>query len=217
MIGFGASGNYFSRRDFYKWDMNRGVIRERGGARVMAFPQEFTVGLIAGLMEECGEAWPVVMQSCGAYWGQRQMERIEQELSTFYASRLKSVPTAAVHAAISESFAVHGWGRVQFDLTEYARRVLLVRVEGSVTAKAIVDGGIALEDRTGDALLVGAFAAMFSHASGVPMECKEISCVARGDSQCEFIIATEGRLAHLPTLIRRRTSRSEILQSCVTQ
>jgi predicted hydrocarbon binding protein len=217
MIGFGAAANYFAKGDYYKWDMGKGVLKERGGARVMAFPQEFSIGLIAGLVEECGEAWPIVMQSCGAFWGKRQMERLDKELSTFHGARIKGLPTATVHCAISECLAVHGWGRATFDLSEFTRRVLLVRVSDSPMVAAVNEAKLDTGDKPVDALLAGALAAMFSVASGAAMECKEISCQGRGEPYCEFVIATEGRLGALGSLIRKRASRDEMLTSIALQ
>ena len=217
MIGSGTPVNYFSARDYYKWDMGKGVIRERGGARVMAFSQEFSVGLLAGLIDECGDAWPIVLRSCGAYWGKRQFERIEQELGTFYGARLKGVPTAVVHGAIAECFAVHGWGRVEFDLSEFSRKAMLVRVKESPAVAAVLHAKLSTGVHTVDALLAGALAAMFSQATGDVVDAKEISCVARGDARCEIVIGTPKRLEALPTLIRQRASRDEILNAIAAE
>lgn len=213
MIGFGASANYFAQSTYFKWDMGRGVVRERGGARVMAFPQEFSMGLLAGLIDECGEAWPIVLESCGAFWGRRQMERLEAELGAFHAARLKSLRTAVAQAAISECLAVHGWGRAEFDLSEVKKRILLVRVSESPMAAAVVHGKLDAGGRPVDALLCGALAAMFTQASGSAMHCKEIRCVASGSPVCEFVLAAEGRLDEIPAMLRKNLTRDEIVQS----
>jgi uncharacterized protein len=213
MIGFGAPANYFAHSTYFRWDMGRGIVRERSGARVMAFPQEFSIGIFAGLIEECGDAWPIVLQSCGTFWGKRQMERIEAELSAFHGARLRSLPTAVAHAAISECLAVHGWGRVEFELSQIQRRILLIRVDESPMARAVLDSSLEVGNRPVDAMLAGALAAMFTHASGATMECKEIRCKANGDPICEFVLASEGRLAGVPMLLRQRASREEILAS----
>ncbi len=217
MIGFGAPANYFAQSTYYKWDMGRGVVRERGGSRVMAFPQEFSIGLIAGLIEECGEAWPVVLQSCGSFWGKRQMDRLETELSAFHGERMKSLPTATAHAAIAECLAVHGWGRAEFDLSEIKKRLLLVRVNESPMARAVIDGKLDTGNKPVDALLSGALGAMFTHASGAAMECREIRCTASGAPVCEFVLAPEGRLSGVLALVRKNASREDILESLVEQ
>ena len=217
MIGAGALVNYFSARDYYKWDMKHGVIRERGGARVMAFPQEFSIGLVKGLIEECGEAWPIVLRSCGTFWGKRQMERLEHELGAFHGARLKGVPTAVVHSAIAECLAVHGWGRATFDLSEFQRKVLLVRVGESPMVKAVLEAKIDTGHNPVDSLLAGAFAAMFSHATSETIEAKEISCVARGEAVCEFVVGTPARLSALTALVRQRAGRTAILDAIAAE
>jgi len=205
--------NYFSAGDYISWDMGKGVLRARGGARLIAFPHEFTTGLLSGLEDECGEAWPIVLYRCGEWWGKRQMERIEKDLGGFYEQDMREMSTAQAHASLSEAWALHGWGRVSFDVGDIETGLLHARVEGSQIASAFLASGKDAKGRPVCNLLAGVLAGMFAHMTKVDIAAHELSCVARKDDVCRFVVAQKPKLANVPELVRKKAGIDEIMKS----
>lgn len=203
--------NYFAASDYVKWDLGRGVLRSRGGARLIAFPQEFTTGLLNGLEDECGEAWHVVMYRCGEWWGKREMERLEKDLGAFYQEELKSLPSAHAHASLAEAWALHGWGRLSFDMADIERGIMHARVESSQIASAFLATGKDAKGRCVCSLLSGVLAGMFIHMSKAELAAHELTCIARGDESCRFVLGLKTRMANVPEQIRKKASVDEIL------
>jgi len=207
-----GGANYFALRDYISWDLNKGVMRSRGGARLVAFPQEFTLGLLEGLMDECGEAWPIVLYRCGEWWGRRNMERMAKELTTFYNSPMKEMSTAVAHGAFSESWALHGWGRLTFDLADIDSGFLHATVREAPVAAVFAAGQRDAKGRTVDSLLSGVLAGTFSFVAEAEIIAHEIACTARGDSACQFVVGAKAPLADVPEWVRKKMSAEEIGQ-----
>jgi predicted hydrocarbon binding protein len=203
--------SYYAPRDYLQWDLQRGVLRSRGGARVIAFPQEFSQGLLEGLLDECGEAWPVVLYRCGEWWGRRQMERMSKDLEEHLGGALSGFPTGLAQTILSDAWACHGWGRLELELKDIERGLLHATVEGAPFAALFVSQQRDAKGRPVDALLAGSLAGMFSQASGADMAAHEIACVARGEPSCRFVIGLQDRLKGVPDLLRRKIAPDEIL------
>jgi len=203
--------NYFAPRDYVSYDMKTGVLRARDGARLVAFPEQWSTGLLAGLEDECGDAWPVVMHRCGEWWGKRHMERLERELTAYYGSKLTDMPAVQVHATLAASFAAHGWGALSMDVTRIERGVLVARVENAAMAAALLSAKKDAKGRTVDGLLAGILSGMLSQASGGDVGCQEIACAARGDEQCVFVCTEKARLQEVPAWVRKQMPAAEIL------
>ena len=206
-----AVANYFSASDYVKWDMGRGVLRSRSGARLIAFPHEFTTGLLAGLEDECGEAWHVVMYRCGEWWGKREMERLEKDLGAFYQEELRSLPSAHAHASLAEAWALHGWGRLSFDMADIERGLMHARVENSQIAAAFLATGKDAKGRCVCSLLSGVLAGMFAHMSKAEIAAHELTCVGRGEEVCRFVLGLKTRLTNVPEHLRKKASAAEII------
>jgi len=206
------AGNFFAATDYIKWDMGRGVLRARGGARLMAFPQEFTVGLLAGLEDECGEAWPIVMYRCGEWWGKRHMERMEKDLGAHYREELRDLPTAHAHSSLTEAWALHGWGRISFDMADIEHGVMHVHVDGSQIAAAFMASGKDPKGKPVCSLLSGIMAGLFSHMTKAEIVAHEVSCVARKEDACRFVMGQKEKVAGVPDMIRKRATVEEIGQ-----
>jgi len=204
-------GNYFAASDYVKWDMGRGVLRSRGGARLIAFPQEFTTGLLAGLEDECGEAWHVVMYRCGEWWGKREMERLEKDLGAFYQEELKSLPSAHAHASLSEAWALHGWGLLSFDMADIDRGLMHTKVDSSQIASAFLATGKDTKGRCVCSLLSGVMAGMFTHMTKAEIAAYELTCAARAEETCRFVLGLKTKLAGVPEQLRKKASADEII------
>lgn len=203
--------NLYTPRDYLSWDMRKGVLRSPGGARVMAFPQELSQGLLEGLVDECGDAWPVVLQRCGDWWGRRQMERLEKEMDAHLDAPLREQPTGFVHTVLSDAWAMFGWGRMTLDSSDAEVGLLHVAISEAPFAELFLSQKRDARDRPVDALVTGALAGMLSHASGVEMAACELACAACGQPSCRFVIALPKRLERVPDMVRKKLPADEII------
>jgi predicted hydrocarbon binding protein len=213
MLGGSMKGNYFASRDYVVWDVRRGVLRSRGGARLIAFPEQWSTGLLAGLEDECGEAWPVVVHRCGEWWGRRHMERLSKELGAFYGVALEDTATVQVHACIVQSFATHGWGRLVLDVSDLEHGLLWADVSEAPMSAAMLAAKRDAKGRTLDGLLAGILGGMFAEATKADVTAHEVSCVGRGDARCRFVIGDRSRIAEAPAMARKRLPVEEIAQA----
>ncbi len=202
--------NYFSHLDYVDLDAGKGVITSRSGTRLVAFPFEFTLGLLESLEDECGQAWPVVLYKCGEWWGRRQMQRYEKELSAYYGSALEELPTAHVHASLVEAWGTQGWGKLSFELNNIKQGLIYAQVSDTPFAEVFAKSGRDAKGMPIDHLAAGALAGMFSHASNSAIAAHEISCVARGDANCTFVLGLSERLNEVPNWVKKGTSKDDI-------
>jgi predicted hydrocarbon binding protein len=207
----GRGGNFYSYRDYIASDMKTGVLHARGGTRIMAFPECFVTGLLDGLQDECGQAWPIVRYRCGEWWGQRQMKRMEKHLGEHFGSPLKDLVTAQVHATLCEGWATEGWGRFSFDLAHIQKGLLVLAVPEGIVAEVFRTAERPAKGKPVDSLVAGALGGMFSQASGADLVAHEISCSARGDECCKFVVGLRSKLEEVPGWVRKNQSPDEIM------
>lgn len=203
--------NYFSPLDYIDLNAGKGVITSRSGTRMVAFPHQFTLGLLESLEDECGQAWPVVMYKCGEWWGRRQMQRYEKELGEYYQSSLEELPTAQVHASLIEAWATQGWGRLSLNLNDIKQGLIYAKVSNTPFAEVFKKSGRDAKGMPVDHLIAGALAGMFAHASNAEIAAHEISCEGRGDDHCFFVVGLAERVKEVPNWLRKGMSVDEIL------
>jgi uncharacterized protein len=204
-------GNFYTTKDYLTWDMKAGVLRSRGGARIMAFPQCFMIGLFDGLEDECGQAWSIVLYRCGEWWGKRQMERMEKNLSEHFESPLSELPTAQVHASIQEAWATEGWGRMKLNLDNLEKGILHVTVTQSPISAAYIESGRDAKGRPVDSLTAGAVAGMFSHAAKADLVAHQTTCIVAGAPVNEYLVGLRDRLKDVPAMQRKGMTTAEII------
>jgi hypothetical protein len=203
-------GNFFASANYLSWDMKAGVLHTPDKVRVMGFPICMLVGILEGLEEECGQAWSVVLHSCGKWWGKRQMTRLQKALQEHFGKPLAELPTAQVHASLSEAFATEGWGRVDLNIKYADKGILRVGVKNSPFIQAFADSKLNVKNALVDHLLAGALAGMFSQATNAEMDAVEIACVNRGDEKCEFVVGLKSKLEEVPALLKQGLWADEI-------
>lgn len=204
--------NYYAPRDYLQWDMRSGKLTSRGGARVVVFPQEFAEGLVEGLLDECGEAWPVVLYRCGEWWGKRQMGRAGKELASHLGAPLEQFPLALAQTVYADMWATHGWGKLSLDGADLEQGLLHATVEGAPFGALFVSQKRDAKGRPVDAVLAGALAGMFAEASGADIVAHEIACAARGEPACRFVVGTRERVAAVPELLRKKVDANGIIE-----
>jgi uncharacterized protein len=208
-----GGGNFFAYRDYLSWDMKAGVLHTRDKVRVMGFPVCMLVGILEGLEEECGQAWSVVLYSCGKWWGKRQMQRFQKALHKHFGQSLEELPTAQVHAALAEAFATEGWGRVSLDIKYADKGVLRVGVKGSPFVEAFQSSKLETKNTAVDYLFAGALAGMFSYMTNADIAVTEVACTNQGAEKCEFVVGLSDKLNPVAGWLKQGMPADEIFET----
>ncbi len=105
---FGDQGQHF--------DLFEGTASTPGGAKVIYLSTDIIVGIYTAIEYEAGEAWTVILKSCGKRWGKRVLSALEKELRTVANRRFDALTVTEYVVLIEKYFSYHGWGRVSFRL-----------------------------------------------------------------------------------------------------
>lgn len=180
--------NYYSD-DYLETDVSRGVTRNRSGTRLIALSRDFLLGLRNALTQECGDAAPVVMKTCGQRWGRVFAQRMDEELSTYYGQSLAEFSVAQFEACLVEAFSRHGWGRITLDYSHFERGLICVELDQAVYADLL-----GKSDRPADPLMAGFLAGLFSQLTGEDLDGVQTRCAARDGAPGRFVLGLRGRI-----------------------
>ncbi len=176
-------GNPFARQDYFRTDVAKGVTRTPSGQRVCTLPSEFLLGFRDALIYECGKAYRKVLKAAGRRWGGQYATRFDRDLVDRYSTRLKDLPAGLVHTCLAESFAAHGYGRLEIDLSQVGSGVVLVDL-----ADAVMPALVRESDRPVDGLMAGMLGAVFAHLAGEPLDAVQTECPSLGADRSRFLV-----------------------------
>lgn len=188
--------NLFDPDTYFDLDVRAGVMRNRSGAKCIAFSGYVLRGLYVGLKNETGPAWRLVLRRCGELWGARFAKRFLDEVAGFYNQGLDDMTMARFNALLEEYFSVHGWGRVEFDYSHIARGVVVAQVRNPIMAGVLGETG----ERT-EVLLEGVLKSLFSAATGQDLDCLETQSAGMGAGSSLLVIAPSERMAPIAELL----------------
>ena len=176
-----------------KADGRAGTLTDDRGQPVVACPADLLSSLQQTLDHECGPAAEAVLRAIGRRFGELLADRVGRDLADHHVAPLLELPTAVVQAGIASAMAGWGWGRVEWDWQRHDRGLLIVTVmNGPATI-----GSDPLPP-TGDRLLCGALAGLWSRLAGEWLDCLQTEIEAPGVSPARFIVGLSERLARAP-------------------
>lgn len=203
-------GDYFTADGWLRRQAQRGLLTERGGARLLVVSQGLMLGVLEGLNEECGQEAAEVIRRCGDYQGRRLMARLTAQLAEFSGTPLSELAAGEVLTTLEEAWAAMGWGCVSFASEPLAQGLIRVRVSGAPLPAVSAAAEHRMQDETTDILTAGILAGMFSHAADADLAAHQIAGGSSVES-CEFIIGLRNRLADVPGLVRSGMKSDEII------
>ncbi len=178
--------------DSLSFDLFEGTVLSAAGAKVLYLSSDVIRGIHQALHHEAGEAWTVIMKSCGRAWGRRVATALERELRTVAGRRFESVTVAEYLDLVQSYFAYHGWGRmfVHIDGIE-THGVFRAELRGSLFRETLaeVDGPV-------DHLVAGMLLGLLEQASQAELDVLEIEAPRQdATSVTHFVITAPERLA----------------------
>lgn len=127
---FGDQGQHF--------DLYEGTASSPGGAKIIYLSSDIIVGIQKAIEYEAGEAWAVILKSCGKRWGKRVAAALEKELRSVANRRFDALTVTEYISLMEQYFSYHGWGRVHFQLDGIeSHGVLQVDLRNSIFRDAL--------------------------------------------------------------------------------
>lgn len=171
---------------------------QRLPASAVAWPYELGRALHRTLASECGPAAESILRNAGQSCGRQLAQRLGQDLAHYHGTPLTDIPVARVAASLEAGFAKHGLGRIELNFDRYASGLIeIVVVNGLSTAWS---------DRyvpTGDHLLAGMFAGMFSEWAGQPLDCLQTDYEVPAAAPAKFVVGLPERLGRAAEMARK--------------
>lgn len=209
-------GNLFAHPDYFHTDVAKGTTRTPAGTRVCTLTGDFLLGFRDALIYECGQSYRKVMKSAGARWGKQFAPRFDKELASTYGTNRETLAWPVIFACLTDAFAAHGWGRLILDASQEAHGILQVTLGDSV-----MPGLIPESERPVDQLMAGFLGAIFSHLTGIGLDCTQTDCPSLGAIASRFLIAEPAKIAQAEKWIdqapaEKRLSHETIVRQLVS-
>ena len=200
--------NHYQEDEYFRSNIRAGVIRNPIGTRIVALPEEFLLGLHRGLVDETGEAAPVVLHAAGRWWGKQLARRHDVELRQLYGQDAGELSTTFYLQVLRRIWAMHGWGRLDLDFALESKGIIRVTLANSLFATVA-----GVSDKPVDHLLAGVLGSLVGHLAGRDLEAVEIACTSRGDQQCVFLVGIKARVLVLTGWVRQGRTPAQILEA----
>jgi predicted hydrocarbon binding protein len=173
-----------------RFDLYEGTIHSVSDARIIYLSADIIRGTYEALSYEAGEAWGIILRSCGLIWGKRVSLALNRELHAVTSRRMESLTVSEYISLLEQYFARHGWGRLKLDLAEAERcGVVRAEVHNSIFATVLAD-----QKGSVNQMIEGLLAGLIGGISEHDLACLEV--VRRGppDAFSEFFISGSARL-----------------------
>lgn len=203
--------NYFTSPNFLRADLQAGVLRSRGGTRLVGLSADFLRGFVRACEHEAGAATPVILRRCGLFYGGRLARRIEGELNAHLTAPLRDCLMLEFDGLLKDLWCGLGMGELEVGWPCGQRGFLPVTLVNSPLQDIGPSGHVA--DDTFCGLLEG----FFGHFATDGLTCLQTGDLRLGDKAgTTFILAVPDVLPRLQSLIRSKTAHAAIVSQLDT-
>jgi uncharacterized protein len=168
------------------FDLYEGTVNSPGGAKVVYLSTDIIAGIYQAIKYEAGDAWMVILKSCGKRWGKRVAGALEKEMRSVLNRKFDALTVTEYVELLEQYFAYHGWGKIRFNLDG---------VESYGIVQADLKDGIfryALPQATGsvDYLIAGMLVGIFEQISQTPLDVLQVDSKASDGSVVTHMLLT---------------------------
>ncbi len=176
--------NYFTSPAFLNFDVKAGVLRSRGGTRMLGVSDDFLRGFVAACEHETGPAASMILRRCGEFFGRRLARRFEAELGLFAGNALRDRSMAEFNHLVRDLWHGCGLGRLEVDWDRGQHGFLALRLEDSPMQDIGPSG------HTGDDMFAGILCGFFAGFCDADMRSVQTGDARLGDREgTTFIVA----------------------------
>ena len=178
----------------YRYDLEQGTV-DAAAERIIYLTEDLVNGIFNGLVNEAGEAWGLILKSCGHIWGKRLALVLEKKVRQAAGREFGSLPVEDYLAVLEAYFARHGWGLMRFHLHDAERHgVVRANLRHSLFAASL-----AQQDKPVDYLVAGMLQALFERVANCPLGCVQVGHERHGAAggSADFLLSAPERIEAL--------------------
>jgi len=194
---------------YYRFDLVEGEIFNPADVRIIYLSADVVRGIYEALNFEAGEAWKVILKTCGHLWAKRVANSLEQEYRAIAQHDWDDLNVAQYVELMEAYFSRHGWGKVKVvldDAAEYG--IVRVSMTHSLFATALnnVEGPV-------DFMIAGMLQGIFETISEQTLEALEVQSPRRNAAPgSEFLISAPERIASIENLVEEGAPLDDIIE-----
>lgn len=207
--GFKGYHNYYVPDEFFRENIEDGVIRQRDGQRAARVSEDWIAGLHHGLEEEVGQASGLIMYRCGLDWARHDMKRFNDRMRHEFGGGKADIWQMNRKFVLETwwwPLTVSGWGSWTVDLSAAGRGMTLIEVRNSAVAQSMQQVGKPVCHA-----YAGLFAGAMSFLERTERSAIEVQCYAMGNDVCKFLVGAEDDLQAVEFWREEGASGNEIL------
>jgi predicted hydrocarbon binding protein len=198
--------NYFSAPSFLKLDVAAGVIRSRGGTRMLAVSEDFLRGFVTACEHEAGKAAPLILRRCGTFFGARLARRFEAEIGSYAGVSLRDRSMLELNGLMEDLWNGCGYGQLTIDWSKGSAGIIPIVLENSPMQD------IGPKGHTADDLFCGIFEGFIGHFAESGMRCVQTGDRRLGDKEgTTFILGFEDTMGRITGLLADKQPHSRIV------
>ena len=177
--------------DYCDFDLFEGTALNAVNVRMIYLSSDIIRGIYEALSVEAGDAWRLILKTCGHIWGKRVSASLQQEISLLINKGMDELPVQQYVEIFEDYFRMNGWGKLTIDLDGAQQHGI---VHASLTHSLFVSALNHLNDYV-DHMVAGMLQGMFESISGQSLDCIEVTCACKTQTTtCEFIISGAERI-----------------------
>ncbi len=200
--------NYFSNPAFLQLDVRRGVLRSRGGTRMLGVSEDFLSGFVVACEDEAGSAAPFILRRCGYFFGTRLARRFEQELADFSGQSVRDRPMIEFDILLRDLWLASGLGELDVDWEQGVHGFISMRLTNSPMQDIGPSGHI------GEDMFTGVLEGFFSTFGDGEMRCVQTGDRRLGDRDgTTFILAPFETAKRVETMVAEKTPHTRIVDT----
>lgn len=206
-------GNYFAHDAYVSGDFEIGLIENRAGARLIAFPKLLLESMYIALEKETGQASGVVLYNCGRWWGKNFYRRFAEEIKEYYGKSLADMEMVEFSESIKQCWKTYGWGVMDIDLSYYQQGYLVIKTTHSPFAQVAPKN-----NKPACFAEAGLLSAFFTQVSGKELNCVQTACESMGEEYNYFVLGIPDRVEKAQAWLTEGQDHQTIMERlCVNQ
>lgn len=198
--------NYFTSPAFLKTDLKAGVLRSRGGTRLVGISEDFLRGFVIACEHETGSATSMILRRCGHFFGVRLAKRCEQELGQYLGRSLRDGTMGEFDVLIKDLWSGFGLGDLSIDWSRAQGGVLPVKLAGSPMQDIGPKGHVA------DDMFCGVIEGFVNHFASDELTCVQTGDVRLGDKEgTTFVLIGAELVARVQAMVAAKTPHGQLV------
>lgn len=198
--------NYFSSPQYIRSELRAGVLRSRGGTRLVGISEDFLRGFVLACEHETGPATGLVLRRCGSFFGARLARRSEAELSAYLSRSLRDCTMSEFTFLVSDLWQSSGMGELRIDWSRGQYGFLSAKLLNSPMQDIGPKGHLA------DDLFEGLIEGFIGHFTDESLTCIQTGDLRLGDKDgTTFVLVPPDLGTRVRELRRSKLSHSQIV------